>query len=169
MEFVWDSQVPTQQQSDLKKTNESNSTSTYQWPQQLTISNCDNFFCFLKDYSVLVCKQHCTAVVSLDAHLRKHHAVSATLRRQIIKQFSCFETVPPSAVKNPDKPAQLIEELGKPLDGVQCKACRWITTNKDQMRITYPTGEGINGRENHFCQDPTKTPTLHQCLFNNNS
>ena len=135
MEFVWDSRVPTQQQSDLESNNKSNSSSTHQWPRQLTISNCDNFFCFLEEYSVLVCKQHCTAIVSLDAHLRKYHAVSATLRRQIIERFSCFETVPPSEVENPDEPAQPIEELGKPLNGVQCKACRWITTNKDQMRM----------------------------------
>ena len=57
------------------------------------------------------------------------------MRQHITKQFGCFKTVPPSAVENPDEPAQPIEELGEPLDGVQCKACSWITTNKDQMRM----------------------------------
>jgi hypothetical protein len=72
--------------------------------------------------------------VSLDAHLRKYHAASATLRRQILERFSQFETVAPSAIELPDEPAQPIEELGKPLNGAQCETCSWITINKDEMR-----------------------------------
>ena len=92
-------------------------------------------FCFLKDFGVLVCKQHCTAIVSLKAHLSKHHAASAALRRQIIERFSHFDTVSPSAIEPLDEPAQPIEELGEPLNGALCKTCRWITTSKDQMRM----------------------------------
>ncbi|KAF2626978.1 hypothetical protein BU25DRAFT_469294 [Macroventuria anomochaeta] len=73
-------------------------------------------------------------VTDLDAHLRKYHAASATLRRQILECFSQFETVAPSAIELPEEPAQPIEELGNPLDGAQCETCRWITINKDEMR-----------------------------------
>ncbi|KAH6625935.1 hypothetical protein C7974DRAFT_473178 [Boeremia exigua] len=89
---------------------------------------------FLEDFSVIVCKQHCTAVVSLDAHLCKHHAASAALRRQILERFSQFKTVALSAIELLDEPAQPLDELGEPLDGAQCKTCSWITVNKDEMR-----------------------------------
>jgi hypothetical protein len=133
MELVWDSHAsaPEQANSNIN----SNSTHTCKWARQLTVSNCNEVFCFLEDFSILVCKQHCTAIVSLDAHLRKHHAASATLRQQIVKCFNHFNTVTPSTVELPDEPAQAIEELGEPLDGAQCKTCRWITINKDQMRM----------------------------------
>ncbi|KAF1922190.1 uncharacterized protein M421DRAFT_427191, partial [Didymella exigua CBS 183.55] len=57
-------------------------------PQQLTLSNSNNVFCFLKGFSVIICKQHCIAVVSLNAHLRKYYAASAALQRQILECFT---------------------------------------------------------------------------------
>ena len=80
-------------------------------------------FCFLKDFSVIICKQHCTAVVSLDVHLCKSYAASAMLQRQILERFSQFKTIALSAIELLDKPAQLIEELGSLLASAQCKTC----------------------------------------------
>jgi hypothetical protein len=134
MELVWDSRATTPQQVNNTSNSACNVANSHQWPQQLTVSNCDRVFCFLEDFGVIVCKQHCTALVSLDAHLRKYHAASATLQRQILERFSQFKTIAPSAIKLPDEPAQPIEELGNPLDGAQCKTCSWITVNKDKMR-----------------------------------
>jgi superfamily II DNA helicase RecQ len=134
MELVWNSRATTPHQANNTSNSESDTSNPRKWPRQLTLSNCNDVFCFLEDFGVVVCKQHCTAVVSLDAHLRKYHAASATLRRQILKRFSQFETVAPSAIEPPDEPAQPIEELGKPLDGAQCETCRWITISKDEMR-----------------------------------
>jgi hypothetical protein len=51
-------------------------------------NNYNSVFCFLKDFSVIICKQHCTAVVSLDAHLCKYYAASTTLQQQMLKHFS---------------------------------------------------------------------------------
>jgi hypothetical protein len=134
MELVWDSRATTPQQVNNTSNSACDVANSHQWPRQLTVSNCDRVFCFLEDFGVIVCKQHCTALVSLDAHLRKYHAASATLRRQILERFSQFKTVALSAIKLPDEPAQPIEELGNPLDGAQCKTCSWITVNKDEMR-----------------------------------
>ena len=98
------------------------------------LNNCNKTFSFLKEFGVIICKQHCTAVVSLNAHLRKYHAASATLRRQILERFSQYKTVAPNAIKLLDEPVQPIEELGSPLDSAQCEICSWITINKDKMR-----------------------------------
>ena len=133
MELLWDIRATTPQQADASNS-ESDTAHTRNWPRSISLSNCDKVFCFLKDFGVLVCKQHCTAVVSLNAHLRKHHAAKATLRRQIVQRFSQFDTVSPSAIELPDEPAQPIEELGEPLKGAQCKTCSWVTINRDEMR-----------------------------------
>jgi hypothetical protein len=94
-----------------KSNRESDCTDARKWPQKLIINNCDETFCFLDDFSVLLCKQHRTP------HLRKYHPASAALRRQIIESFSTFNAIPPSTFKSPEEPAQPIEELGKLLDG----------------------------------------------------
>ena len=133
MELLWDIRATTPQQADASNS-ESDTAHTRNWPRSISLSNCDKVFCFLEDFGVLVCKQHCTAVVSLNAHLRKHHAAKATLRRQIVQRFSQFDTVSPSAIELPDEPAQPIEELGEPLKGAQCKTCSWVTINRDEMR-----------------------------------
>ena len=88
------------------------------------LSNYNDVFCFLKDFSVIVCKQHYIAVVSLNTHLCKYYAASATLQQQILKRFSQFKTVTLSIIKPLDEPAQPIEELGKLLDRAQCETCR---------------------------------------------
>ncbi|KAF1922299.1 uncharacterized protein M421DRAFT_427068, partial [Didymella exigua CBS 183.55] len=117
MELVWDSQA------NNSGSSENNTANSHRWPQQLTLSNSDNVFCFLEGFGVIVCKQHCTAVVSLDAHLRKYHAVSAALRRKILERFTQFETVALSAIELLEEPVQPIEELGKLLNGAQCETC----------------------------------------------
>jgi hypothetical protein len=51
-------------------------------------NNYNSVFCFLKDFSVIICKQHCTVVVSLDVYLCKYYAASATLQQQMLERFS---------------------------------------------------------------------------------
>ncbi|KAF3037094.1 hypothetical protein E8E12_005610 [Didymella heteroderae] len=46
-----------------------------------------------------------------------------------------FSLVDPTEVELPDEPAQPIDELGEPQDGLQCTTCSFITTNKDAMRM----------------------------------
>jgi hypothetical protein len=52
------------------------------------------------------------------------HAVSLQQRRQIVQHFSELALVSPDAVRLPEEPATPFEELGQPLDGLQCRTCR---------------------------------------------
>jgi hypothetical protein len=89
---------------------------------------------FLEDHRVLICKQHQTAVVNLDTHLLHHHHVPAPPRRQVVDCFSRLKLLDPAEVRLPDEPAKAIAELGKPLTGLQCKACGYITINTNALR-----------------------------------
>jgi hypothetical protein len=101
---------------------------------QVSLSNCAEIFCFLEEYGVLVCKQHRTAVINLDKHLSQHHSVPASARRQIVNCFSRLKQLDPAEIKLPEEPAQPIEELGRPLTRLQCRTCRFITINEDEIQ-----------------------------------
>ena len=98
---------------------------------QVSLSNCAEVFCFLQDFRVFVCKQHHTAVINLDGHMSQYHNVPASVRRQVVNCFSRLKPVDPCKIKLPEEPAQAIEQLSKPLARLQCRACRFITVNKD--------------------------------------
>ncbi|KAF2621062.1 hypothetical protein BU25DRAFT_416411 [Macroventuria anomochaeta] len=102
---------------------------------QVSLSNCADIICYMQAYGVLVCKQHHTAIVNLDKHLLRYHNVPALAQRQIVDCFSRLKALDPAEVKLPDKPAEAIEELGKPLTGLQCTTCVYITISKEQMRM----------------------------------
>jgi hypothetical protein len=133
MELVWDSRVSTPQ--EVTNTTSSSTTQRRKRGLQLSFDNCNDVLCFLQDFGVLVCKEHHTAVVNLNTHLLQQHNVPVATRKQIVKHFSQFTTLDPSEVELPVEPAQPIEELGQPLDGLQCKTCRFITINKDTVRM----------------------------------
>lgn len=101
---------------------------------QVSLSNCGEIFCFREDYSVLICKQHRTAILNLDKHLLKHHKVPAGTRRQVVDYFSRLKLLDPAKIQLPEEPVEPIEELGRPLAGLQCKRCRFVTINQDQIR-----------------------------------
>jgi len=77
----------------------------------IVTKNCNNTLCFLKDDSVLVCKEHRTAVVNLNTHLLQHHNVPTATQKQIIERFDYFATVSPAEIELPEEPAQPIDEL----------------------------------------------------------
>jgi hypothetical protein len=101
---------------------------------RVSLSNCADIFCFLEDFRVFVCKQHHTAIINLDRHMSQYHKVPASIRREVVDCFSRLEPVDPGKIKLPEEPVQAIEQLGKPLTGLQCKICRFITINKDEIR-----------------------------------
>jgi hypothetical protein len=41
------------------------------------------------------------------------------------------EALDPAEVKLPNEPAEAIEELGKPLTGLECKTCGYITISRE--------------------------------------
>jgi hypothetical protein len=45
--------------------------------------------------------------------------------------------------KVPEEPVQTIEQLNKPLTGLQCRTCRYITTNKDVIRVHCKKHHGL--------------------------
>jgi hypothetical protein len=80
------------------------------------------------------CAEHRTAVINLDKHLSQHHSVPASARRQIVNCFSRLKQLDPAEIKLPEEPAQPIEELGRPLTRLQCRTCRFITINEDEIQ-----------------------------------
>jgi hypothetical protein len=132
MELGWDGRASTPQ-----SVTNTTSSSKHRRKRGLQISfdNCDDVLCFLQEFRVLVCKEHYTAVVNLNTHLLQHHSVPAATRKQVVERFSRFAPVDPAEIELPDEPAQPIEALGKPLDGLQCTTCRFITINKDTIRM----------------------------------
>jgi hypothetical protein len=57
------------------------------------------------------------------------------LRRLIVKYYKQYETVNPKEIELPEQPAELIDTLRPPLEGLQCKTCRHITTNSNKLRM----------------------------------
>ena len=100
----------------------------------MSLDNCDDILCFLEDFGVLVCKEHCTRLINLDTHLREQHATPAKLRKEIVERFRHLSRTDPHTVTLPEQPAWPIEELGSPLDGFTCTTCSFITPNTDSMR-----------------------------------
>jgi hypothetical protein len=65
----------------------------------------------------------------------EQHATPATLRKEIVQRFAQDERIEPSSIELPEQPAQAIKELGKPLGGLCCKTCRFLTVNTNVMRM----------------------------------
>jgi hypothetical protein len=127
---VWDSRAPIETDDN----NSPHPTDVQRWPRTVTQNNCHKVFQFLEQYSVLVCMQHYTGVVNLDKHLREQHNTPVTQRRAVVEYFSQYSRAHPSTIELPAQPIQVIQELGTPLDGLQCNTCSYITTNTDEMR-----------------------------------
>ncbi|RAQ98931.1 recq family helicase [Stemphylium lycopersici] len=114
MELVWDGRALTPQ----GVTNTTSSSKHYRKRGlQISLDNCDDVLCFLQEFRVL------------------HHSVPAATRKQVVERFSHFTPVDPAEIELPDEPAQPIEALRKPLDGLQCTTCGFITINKDTVRM----------------------------------
>ena len=139
MELTWDSREYAEDRRDDAQHNSNHqyrvSAQSRSRPAMLTVDNCDNVIRFLNNFSVLVCKEHRTAIINVDKHLLQHHALPAAVRRPLVKHYSQYEIVDPKSVKLPEQPADPINALGPPLDGLQCKTCSYITTNSDKIRI----------------------------------
>jgi hypothetical protein len=127
---IWDSRAPTPQQ----QSNSSSNTNTQQDVHKLSPDNYQDTICFLEDYGLIICKQHCTAVVNLNTHLRDKHTTTPALRRYIVEEFSNFTVIEPTAVKLPEQPARALKELGTPSNGLKCKICEYLTISSDAIR-----------------------------------
>jgi hypothetical protein len=121
----------------LKNSNSGEPDTTLQYRKRgsrVSLSNCANIFYFLEDFRVFIYRQHHTAVISLNRHMSKYHKVQASTRREVVDCFSRLKPVDLGKIKLLEQPVQAIEQLDKPLAGLQCRTCRFITINKDKMR-----------------------------------
>jgi len=131
---TWDSRAPAPLQADSSNSSYS-SPRTCRTQQPTLLDRYSNSLCFLAEFGVLVCKEHCTGVVNLDKHLLEQHATPAALRKEVVAQFAQHERTDPRAIKLPEQPAQPITELGQPLVGLCCKTCCFLTVNTNVMRV----------------------------------
>jgi len=121
----------------LKNSNGEDLDTTLQYRKRgsrVSLSNCADIFCFLEDFGVFVCKQHHTAVINLDRHMLQYHKVPASTRREVVNCFTRLKPVDLGKIKLPEQPMQAVEQLGKPLTGLHCRTCQFITINKDEIR-----------------------------------
>lgn len=58
----------------------------------------------------------------------------AATRREIVERFRHYTLTEPNDVELPDEPAMPIEELGAPVDALQCRTCALVTVSKDKLR-----------------------------------
>ena len=104
----------------------------------LSLDNIDRCFCYLADYRVLICKEHATAVQNIDRHLLKQHGVACAGRKDLVEYCRRFPLAAPRDVEVPLPLGPPIEELGRPLDGLQCRCsgnCRFITVSIVKLQI----------------------------------
>jgi hypothetical protein len=127
---IWDSRVPASQNAESN-----NSSPPARSTTLISLENCDDVLCFLEDFGVLVCKEHCSGVVNLNRHLLEQHKTPVNVREEIVQRFSHYKRRDPKDVQLPEQPADLVEELGAPLDGFSCKMCLFLTVNRNAMRM----------------------------------
>jgi hypothetical protein len=121
----------------LKNSNGRDPDTTLQYRKRgtrVSLSNCADIFCFLEDSGVFVCKQHHTAVINLNRHMSQYHKVPASTQRELVNCFSRLKPVDPGEIKLPEQPVHAIEQLCKPLTGLHCRTCQFITISKDEIR-----------------------------------
>jgi hypothetical protein len=136
MEFSWVAQPPAAQAG--RTTNAETPAATTARPHRppASIEAIKDTICYLREYNVLVCKQHATAIQNLDAHLRDQHAIARKLREEIVGSYQHRWAQRREDIKTPAPLGPLIDELGAPLDGLQCaeEDCDFITINQDGLR-----------------------------------
>ena len=78
--LIWNSRAPALQSAESSNS----SPSVRSTQQKLSLENYNNILCFLANFSVLVCKYHCSRVVNLDKHLLRQHATPTNVQKEII-------------------------------------------------------------------------------------
>jgi hypothetical protein len=139
MEFSWAAQPPPAVQAGQTAniaTPATGSTTARPHRPPASIEAIKDTIRYLREYNVLVCKQHATAIQNLDAHLRDQHAIARKLREEIVRSYQHKWAQCREDIKTPAPLGLLIDELGAPLDGLQCaeEDCNFITVNQDGLR-----------------------------------
>ncbi|KAF1934619.1 hypothetical protein EJ02DRAFT_516885 [Clathrospora elynae] len=146
MEFNWDAQLPAAQAQNLQRTTQhTTQCSSTPAPEEDALDSLENTICYLSQHSVIVCKQHATAVQNVGVHLRDHHTVTRQARQLITERFKGLHIKGPKDVELPAPLGLPIEELGLPRDGFQCEEedCYFITIHVDGLRKHCKSKHGL--------------------------
>ena len=103
--------------------------------QQRKAATIKNLLHYEEHFKVLICKEHGYAVQNLAQHLYKLHTIEASVRRQIVQEYSGLELLDPKHVPLPEPLGQPFECLGKPVKALICEEeeCEYITINRSVM------------------------------------
>jgi hypothetical protein len=156
MELCWNAQsLELIDKQEQHRACRSKKTRTLTGAAALTLENVEEHFSFLREYGVLVCKEHATGIQNVDVHLLRQHAVSSEERRAI-REHVCQQWSIKLA-KDVELPAPFrppFQELGEPLDAFQCKydgdcSFTFCTVNINALRIHIKQKhkQGWKGRE----------------------
>jgi hypothetical protein len=135
MEFCWDSRPPAATAAPAARNTRLPAAPAP--PARSSAKAILDIIVYLSNYRVLVCKEHKTAIRNLDAHLRDHHAIPGTRRREILEGYNyCTWIQEPQEINHPAPLSLPIQELGAPLDALQCveEECYFVTVNIDRLR-----------------------------------
>jgi hypothetical protein len=77
---IWNSRAPASQNAESSNS----SPPVRSTERRLSLENYNDTLCFLADFSVLVCKYHCSRVVNLNKHLLKQHATPTNVQKEIV-------------------------------------------------------------------------------------
>jgi hypothetical protein len=136
MEFCWDARplvgTSTQQPNATIRSKKNGGRTR----SPLSLENIEGTLCYLREYKVLVCREHGTGIQNLNVHLRDHHTVAREERKRIVEHYQYWWIKKPGDVELPPPLGPPIEELGEPLDGLQCTTggCEFTTINVDGLR-----------------------------------
>lgn len=103
----------------------------------VTLERVDEVFEYLRDYSVLVCKEHGYAIRALEDHLKRLHRTSISDRKAIVAHFAKDVVLPPRDVPLPPPLSAPLSCLGLPKRAFICdeEDCNELSVSRDVIRI----------------------------------
>ena len=107
--------------------------------QQRKAATIKNLLHYEEHFKVLICKEHGYAVQNLAQHLYKLHTIEASVRRQIVQEYSGLELLDPKHVPLPEPLGQPFECLGKPVKALiyEEEEYDYITINRSMIGQHY--------------------------------
>lgn len=124
----WEGETMTELNPD--RSNISNKT-------RVTVAQVDETFEYLRDYGVLVCKEHGYGVRVLDDHLKRQHRTTVSERKAIAVHFKDCPIRPPAEVPLPPPLEPPFDCLGAPKRAHICdeEECDELSISRDAIRM----------------------------------
>ena len=106
------------------------------YKSQVTVEQVDGVFEYLREYSVLVCKEHSYAIQGLEEHLKRLHRTTARDRKAIVAHFRHCPRSQPAEVPLPPPLEPPFDCLGPPKRAYICdeEECDELSVSRDVIR-----------------------------------